>query len=201
MRSTHHDCRCHAVNRPLPLRERGAEQAAGVWRKAGEGCPSHLHRPAFDRHRRLADGFRERRMWMAGAGDVFRGCAEFDRQREWARQVGKTGKLPSNMGRLDLDRPERQLLWAATIIHAFGNEKIKKEDFTIDPLVKAVTHSRFVDSMYNQLAYQFPPECKMILGEPGSWFYFRPDEREPQINLDLCYSLIAGGGLYQAQGT
>ncbi len=127
--------------------------------------------------------------------------AEFDKQRDFVRYASEHGKLPDDVGKLNLDQPERQLLWSAMLIHAYGNEKIPHEEWTRHPLVKAVTHSGFVDHMYNQLAYRLPSECKMVLGAPGSWFYFQPDTKQPMVNLDLCYALICGGGLYAQQGS
>jgi hypothetical protein len=126
--------------------------------------------------------------------------AFFAQHRLLARHGAEHGVLPEGVPRLDLNDAERQLLWAATLIHAFANDKIQRSDFTFHPLVKAVTSSRFVDGMFNRLAFELPGQCRLIAGAPGSWFYFSPDSKMPRINLDLCHCLITGGGLYEAQG-
>src|SRR5882672_3812246 len=53
--------------------------------------PSHLHGPAADAHRGLADGLGQRRMRVAGARDVFRRRREFERQRSLADHIADIG--------------------------------------------------------------------------------------------------------------
>ncbi len=118
----------------------------------------------------------------------------FDREVNLALEAAQTGAVTAKP---DLDLPERQLLWAATLSYLNANGKLA-DGFHMNPVVEAVSGSRFVDSMTMDFCMQAGAteergSAKVIMGPPGSWFYHYRDDRRNYINLDLVQSLLLGG--------
>ncbi len=125
-------------------------------------------------------------------GELAKRQKEFKREAALVRELLTTGILN---GKPDLDLPERQLLWAGALDSLHAQNKLTR-GFHDDPIVEAVSGSRFVDSMTMDFALQAGiskdgAQARIVMGPPGSWFY--NDSSRHIINLDLIQSLILGG--------